>query len=104
MDAYAYMVAHDLKNPLFTINGFLGFVKKGVATGKTERVLDDLERIGKATDKMHGIIDALLLLSRARKTEVALDRLDMTMIVSEAQHRLASAIQEKHATIIGPEH
>lgn len=24
--------------------------------------------------------------------------------VSEAQHRLASAIQEKHATIIGPEH
>ncbi len=104
LDAYAYMVAHDLKTPLFTINGFLNFVKKGIATGNTERILKDLERISQATDKMKGIIDALLLLSKARKTEVALDRLDMTIIVSEARHRLASAIREKNATIIGPEH
>ena len=33
LDRFAYTVSHDLKAPLITIGGFLGFLKKDVLAG-----------------------------------------------------------------------
>lgn len=64
LESFTYTVSHDLKAPLITIKGFLGFLEKDVAAGDEERLRSDLDRIHAAADKMKQLLDELLELSR----------------------------------------
>jgi signal transduction histidine kinase len=64
LERFAYAVSHDLKSPLITVRGFLGFLERDVLDGETERVRDDLVRIQEATRRMQRLVDELLELSR----------------------------------------
>ena len=64
LERFAYAVSHDLKSPLITVRGFLGFLERDVLAGDTERVRDDLVRIQEATRRMQRLVDELLELSR----------------------------------------
>jgi signal transduction histidine kinase len=64
LERFAYAVSHDLKSPLITVRGFLGFLERDVLEGETERVRDDLVRIQEATRRMQRLVDELLELSR----------------------------------------
>jgi signal transduction histidine kinase len=64
LERFTYTVSHDLKAPLFTIGGFLGFLEEDVASGNMAKFKKDLERIREAKDKMHVLLNELLELSR----------------------------------------
>lgn len=64
LERFTYTVSHDLKSPLFTIRGFLGYLEQDALAGKHERVKSDMERIGAATEKMQMLLNDLLELSR----------------------------------------
>ncbi len=64
LESFTYTVSHDLKAPLITIKGFLGFLEKDLAAGDEERSRSDLDRIHAAADKMKQLLDELLELSR----------------------------------------
>jgi signal transduction histidine kinase len=64
LERFVYTVSHDLKSPLVTINGFLGYLKKDTMAGNMERVQTDLARITDATDRMQRLLGELLELSR----------------------------------------
>ena len=64
LERYTYTVSHDLKSPVVTIKGFLGLLESDLAAGNADKVEDDLDRIGAAADKMYGLLDDLLELSR----------------------------------------
>jgi DNA-binding LacI/PurR family transcriptional regulator/signal transduction histidine kinase len=64
LERFTYTVSHDLKSPLVTIKGFLGFLKQDIASGNLERFDIDLERIGSAAKKMEQLLKDLLELSR----------------------------------------
>lgn len=64
LERFAYTVSHDLKAPLITIKGFLGFVREDALSGNTRRLETDIQRISEATDKMHALLNDLLELSR----------------------------------------
>jgi signal transduction histidine kinase len=64
LERFTYTVSHDLKSPLFTIRGFLGFLKEDAQKGDMERVEKDIQRIVNATDKMYELLGDLLELSR----------------------------------------
>lgn len=64
LERFTYTVSHDLKSPLITMRGFLGFLEKDAATGNMERFYTDLGRIRDATDKMQHLLEDLLHLSR----------------------------------------
>lgn len=64
LERFTYTVSHDLKSPLITIRGFLGFLEKAALEGNTEAVKADMVRIINATDKMELLLNELLKLSR----------------------------------------
>jgi signal transduction histidine kinase len=64
LESFSYTVSHDLKSPLFTLRGFLGYMERDVAAGNQERLLSDIARIADAADKMRRLLDDLLELSR----------------------------------------
>ena len=64
MERFTYTVSHDLKSPLITIGGFLGFLQKDVKEGATEKIAEDIKHITGALRKMQNLLDELLELSR----------------------------------------
>ncbi|MCC6300260.1 MAG: PAS domain S-box protein [Anaerolineales bacterium] len=64
LERFAYTVSHDLKSPLVTISGYLGYLERDAASGNTERFREDTQRIKEAVDKMYALLTELLKLSR----------------------------------------
>lgn len=64
LERFTYTVSHDLKSPLITILGFLGYLEKDALSGNTTRLKIDITRISDATTKMQRLLDELLELSR----------------------------------------
>ena len=65
LEQFTYTVSHDLKSPLFTINGFLSYLERDVAAGHAERVQQDVEYVQAAVENMRQLLDDLLELSRS---------------------------------------
>ncbi len=64
LERFTYTVSHDLKAPLITIRGFLGFVEEDASSGNLDRLKSDIQRINDATDRMQLLLNELLELSR----------------------------------------
>lgn len=64
LERFTYTVSHDLRAPLVTIRGFLGYLKQDAESGDLKRFDSDLTRIGRAVDKMQSLLNELLELSR----------------------------------------
>jgi len=64
LDRFAVRVSHDLKTPLITVAGFLGFLEKDIKDGNNERVEKNIAQISEAAKKMGKFVDELLDLSR----------------------------------------
>jgi two-component system sensor histidine kinase/response regulator len=100
LDAFAHTVAHDLKNPLGLITGYISFLRDNWPTISAEKVMDFLQTIAQTGYKMSNIIDELLLLASIRQREVKLIPLDMGNIVAEALLRLDYMIEKYQAEIM----
>lgn len=64
LERFTYTGSHDLKGRLLTIRGFLGFLKRDAAEGKTEHVLRDVDRVDAVAEKMYRLLEDLLQLAR----------------------------------------
>ena len=104
LDAFAHTVAHDLKSPLTAIVGYSALLSSRLSKLSDEQKLDFLRRIKQSGDRMHNIVDELLLLARVREQkEIEVEPLDMEAIVTETQRRLEYMIEEYQAEIILPD-
>ena len=64
LERFTYTVSHDLRSPLVTMRGFLGYIKQDAESGDLVRFHNDLGRIARAVDKMQTLLNELLELSR----------------------------------------
>jgi PAS domain S-box-containing protein len=99
LERYTYTVSHDLKSPLVTIRGFLGYLEKDALAGNTQKVKDDINRIENATQKMQTLLNDLLELSRiGRLINQPTDTL-FTDVVQDAIELVRGQIEAKNISI-----
>jgi PAS domain S-box-containing protein len=84
LERFTYTVSHDLKSPLVTITGFLGYLKSDLLAGDTARAQVDIERITQATERMDRLLQELLELSRVGRAMNPPEPLMFSTIVEEA--------------------
>lgn len=99
LERFTYTVSHDLKSPLVTIRGFLGFLEKDMLAGNVERVKTDVERIIEATNKMQRLLDDLLELSRIGRMMNPPVNIPFNLVVREAVKLVHGQIAEKGITV-----
>jgi signal transduction histidine kinase len=103
LERFTYTISHDLRSPLITIKGFLGYIDQDIRLGNLERVDEDLNRISHATSKMHEMLDELLEISRIGRVASTPEWIEMGDLVAEAVESVAGRLDERGITVaIGP--
>ena len=64
LNRFAITVSHDLKTPLITIAGFLGYLEQDALAGNHERMERNIAQINRAARQMGKLVDEILDLSR----------------------------------------
>lgn len=99
LERFTYTVSHDLKSPLFTIRGFLGYLEQDALSGNVERLRGDIQRITEATDKMQRLLNELLELSRIGRLRNEYTSFPFEELVREAAELAHGRLAEHHVQL-----
>ncbi|BCO11150.1 Multi-sensor signal transduction histidine kinase [Citrifermentans bremense] len=89
-ESFSYSVSHDLRAPLRHINSFSAIMMEELADELPPTSKDYLERIRSASNRMGGLIDHLLELSRVGRAALKLEPVDL----SEMAASILTVLQE----------
>ena len=99
LERFNYTLSHELKTPLVTIRGFLGYLEESVIKNNSIRIKSDITRIANAADKMHNMINELLELSRIGRVINPPKDVPFEEIVREGLHTVENRITERKVKI-----
>lgn len=103
LDAFAHTVAHDLKNPLCTLNGRLELATMKLGNAEEAEMRHHLAEAASSARRLDGIIEALLVLAGVRRQTVVAQPLDMAALTAEAIDRLETLLQRQSAVVRRPD-
>ncbi|GAA3765160.1 sensor histidine kinase [Terriglobus aquaticus] len=92
LEAFSYSVSHDLRAPLRTIDGFSLALQEDYEEAVDETGRDYIRRVRSGVQRMGGLIDALLQLSRITRAELSRREVDVTALAES----VAENLKEEH--------
>ncbi|MCX6677138.1 MAG: ATP-binding protein [Methanothrix sp.] len=99
IEQLVYAISHDLILPLVTIKGFLGYLKKDVASGSRQRIEIDIGLMGDAVERMEALLVRALDISSIGKLSNTRERVLYGELVKEALSLAADKIRSSGAKI-----
>jgi len=91
LEAFSYSVAHDLRAPLITIDGFAEVLKETVGASLDEAALEHLAHIQGGVARMQRLIEDLLGLSKIVRAPMQKSVVDLSAIATEIAQRLRAS-------------
>ncbi|MDR7392970.1 MAG: PAS domain S-box protein [Armatimonadota bacterium] len=93
LEAFSYSVAHDLRAPLRSIDGFSQALLEDYGEQLDETGQDYLRRVRAASQRMGELIDDLLRLSRVARSPMQLQEVDLSALVA----RIGAELRQRAA-------
>lgn len=94
LERFTYTMSHDLKNPLVTIQAFVGALEKDLEAGREDRARTDLARVRAAAVAMNAQLDQMIEMSELGHRSKSFREVDLADAVREALRRLRGPIDE----------
>lgn len=88
LESFMSVAGHDLRGPLRILKGFADALEDECGAMINEEGRGFLKEILKASDRMDGLIDGLLTLSRAGRAEMNCENLDLSTLVELVTYEL----------------
>ncbi|MBI5475927.1 MAG: PAS domain S-box protein [Ignavibacteriales bacterium] len=103
LDDFTYVVSHDLKEPLISVEGFSRILQADYNDLIQEEGKEYLESIVGATTRMKGLIDDLLLLSRVSRPTESFKDIYIGDVIRDIQTDMEFTIKQKNVQFSIPE-
>ena len=100
LEAFSYSVAHDLRAPLITIDGFAQVLKETAGESLDDAGLGHLGHIQTAVARMHKLIEDLLGLAKIVRAPMVKAEVDLSAMASEIAQRLRDGSPQRRSEII----
>ncbi|MFB2977847.1 response regulator [Microseira sp. BLCC-F43] len=100
LEAFSYSVAHDLRNPITSINGYIWALEEEYASLFDEDGKHYLERVRVATERMEQLIDDILRLSQVTSSKMQFDTVDLSHITKEIAISLRQTSNQREVEFI----
>jgi signal transduction histidine kinase len=99
LEAFVYSIAHDLRAPLHSMQGFSELLVAEAGATLSARGRGYADRVSKATKFMDALLRDLLDFSRVSQQHVELTPVHLEPVVASVLARLQNDIDEKHARV-----
>ncbi len=99
LDDFTYVVSHDLKEPLITVEGYSRVLLKDHVHEKNSAASEYIQSIIQSCSRMKGLIDDLLVLSRVSRFSELTETVSLNEVLSEVLDDLKFSLQEKHVAL-----
>lgn len=103
LERFTYTVSHDLRSPLVTIRGFLGYLRQDAAANDLTRFDKDVGRIANAVDRMQALLNDILELSRVGRIINPPEDIPFRTIVNETINLLHAQLEARKVHVIVPD-
>jgi len=99
LDDFTYVVSHDLKEPLISVEGYAKIIRQEYSASFDEPAKDYIKSIVDSCVHMKGLIEDLLQLSRISKLAEERTVIDLYSLVRGIQEEMQYTLRERRAVI-----
>ena len=99
LEEFAYIISHDLQEPLRTLQFFSDSLQVNLKDQLDEQSRADLQFITDAAQRMQQLVRDLLALSRTGRAEMKKDRVPLQACLDDAMSALSNRVRETGATV-----
>ncbi|HLX11710.1 MAG TPA: ATP-binding protein, partial [Bacteroidota bacterium] len=103
LDDFTYVVSHDLKEPLISVEGFSNILRldyREIIQGEGKEYLDSIEG---ASVRMKALIDDLLVLSRISRPSESFKSVSTEKVINDVKTEMEYTLRQKDVRFIVPE-
>jgi signal transduction histidine kinase len=100
LETFSFSVAHDLRSPLITIDGFTQVLQENHSESFNETARAHLDRICNGARRMHRLINDLLELSKVVRAPMHHGTVDLSRIAAEIARRLRESAPERPVALL----
>jgi len=102
LDDFAYIASHDLKEPLRGIHNYATFLMEDYGDKVDAEGKEKLDTLRRLTQRMDGLLDALLEFSRVGRGEFVAKDISMVEVLDEVLESIGITIRERNVEIRVP--